>query len=205
MTQSPAHPLHADLERILITPEELSHRIDELAAQITLDYQDQPLLVVGVLKGCLLFLSDLTRRIPFKHAFDTIGASSYGSSTTSSGQVRITKDLDMDVSGKHILIAEDIYDSGHTLRTIIDLLWLHKPASVEICALLWKDKPARAADIPVRYIGFRIPDEFVVGYGLDYQEIYRNLPCIGVLRKEIYSGGRPHSGYRRAVPDSVNV
>ncbi len=180
------HPLLKDIERILITPEQLSARLDEMARQITADYKDRPLVLVGILRGCLPFLADLTRRLRFKHSFDMVGASSYGRSTVSKGHVTITKDIDVDISGKHVLIAEDIYDSGRTLHVVIDLLSLHKPASIEVAALLSKQKSERAADVKLRYVGFEIPDEFVVGYGLDYGELYRNLPCIGVLKKEIY-------------------
>lgn len=181
------HPLRADLERILISPEQLNARIGELASEITLDYAGKPLVLVGILKGCLIFLADLSRRLPFKHAFDMVGASSYGKSTVSSGHVTITKDVDVDLAGKHVLVAEDILDSGRTLKVVLDLLRLHQPASIEICALLKKIKGDKTSNIPVRYVGFEIPDEFVVGYGLDYAEAYRNLPCIGVLRPEIYS------------------
>ncbi len=184
------HPLLKDIERILITPEQLSVRLDEMAREITADYKDRPLVLVGVLRGCLPFLADLTRRLPFKHSFDMVGASSYGRSTVSKGHVTITKDIDVDISGKHVLIAEDIYDSGRTLRVVIDLLSLHKPASIEVAALLRKQKSCREADVPLRYVGFEIPDEFVVGFGLDYDEVYRNLPCIGVLKKEIYTKPR---------------
>jgi hypoxanthine phosphoribosyltransferase len=178
--------MQADIERILITPEMLTVRLDELGHEITADYHDKPLVLIGILRGCLPFLADLTRRLPFKHSFDMVGASSYGRSTESSGHVTITKDIDVDISGKHVLIAEDIYDTGRTLRVVLDLLSLHKPASLHVCALLWKQKERRAAAVPIRYVGFEIPDEFVVGYGLDYNEVYRNLPSIGVLRKEIY-------------------
>lgn len=175
-----------DIERILISQEELFRRVDELSTEITRDYAGKPVVLVGILRGCLPFLADLTRRLPFKHSYDMVGASSYGKSTVSRGHVTITKDIDVDISGKHVLIAEDIYDSGRTLRVVIDLLTLHKPASIHVCALLRKNRGARAADVPIRYIGFDIPDEFVVGYGLDYDEVYRNLPCIGVLKREIY-------------------
>jgi len=175
-----------DIERILISQEELFRRVDELSAEITRDYAGKPVVLVGILRGCLPFLADLTRRLPFKHAYDMVGASSYGKSTVSRGHVTITKDIDVDISGKHVLIAEDIYDSGRTLRVVIDLLTLHKPASIHVCALLCKNREGRAADVPIRYVGFDIPDEFVVGYGLDYDEVYRNLPCIGVLKREVY-------------------
>jgi len=177
----------ADIERVLISPEDLERRLDELAWEITDDYCNKNLVLVGVLKGCVPFLSDLTRRLLFKHAYDLVGAASYGASTQSSGQVRITKDLDVDIEGRHVLITEDILDTGLTLRAVIELLQVHKPAGIEICALLRKQTSRRVENIPLRYVGFEIPDEFVVGYGLDYNDTYRNLPCIGVLRQEIYA------------------
>jgi len=190
--QNGPNPLMDDLERILITEDQLQKRLDELAAEITRDYRGRELVIVGVLKGCMMFMADLSRRLPIRHSFDMVGAASYGASTKSSGQVRISKVLDVEITGKHVLVAEDIYDSGLTLCAVLDLLRVHRPASLEVCTLLWKDRPARAEDLPIRYIGFRIPDEFVVGYGLDYREIYRNLNCIGVLKPAIY-GGAPAS------------
>lgn len=187
------NPLLDDIDRILISPDQLLKRVDELSEEISADYRNKPLVLVGILRGCLPFLADLTRRLPFKHSFDMVGASSYGKSTVSRGHVTITKDIDVDISGKHVLIAEDIYDTGRTLRVVIDLLTLHKPASIHVCALLRKKKSQRDAEVPLRYVGFEIPDEFVVGYGLDYDEVYRNLPCIGVLKKEIYTNHRPQT------------
>lgn len=181
-----AKSLFDDLESILISEEQLQKRLDQLARQITKDYTGRKLVLVGVLRGCLPFLADLTKRIPIPHSYDLVGASSYGASTTSSGRVLITKDIDVDIAGADVLITEDIYDTGNTLAKIRDLIMLHKPASVEVCALLWKEKKDRKREVPIKYVGFEIPDEFVVGYGLDFNEIYRNLPCIGVLRSEIY-------------------
>ncbi len=168
------------LERILITEEEIQARVAELASRITQDYKDKNLGLIGILKGGVVFLADLTRQIPIPHSYDLVGASSYGSSSTSSGKVIITRDAEIPLSDKDILIIEDIYDTGNTLKVVRDLIEAHSPRSMEICALLWKEKK-RAFDIPIRYIGFKIPDVFVVGYGLDFNERYRNLGYIGVL------------------------
>lgn len=172
-------------ERIstLISQEELEKRIRELAIEISRDYQGRDLLLVGVLKGSFMFLADLIRQLDYKVAVDFMGTSSYGASTQSSGEVRITKDLEQSVSGKHVLLVEDIVDTGLTLRYLLDTLRTRQPASLKICALL--DKPARRrVRIGLDYYGFIIPNAFVVGYGLDYQEKYRGLPYVGVLEEE---------------------
>jgi hypoxanthine phosphoribosyltransferase len=168
---------------VLVTPEKLKDRVDDLARQISADYAGEELLLVGVLKGAVFFMADLARRLTVPCALDFMAVSSYGSSTDSSGVVRILKDLDSEIQGRHVLIVEDIIDSGLTLSYLLKNLRSRKPASLEICALL--TKPARRrTQIDCRYVGFEIPDEFVVGYGLDYAEHYRTLDFIGVLTPE---------------------
>jgi hypoxanthine phosphoribosyltransferase len=178
------HP-HADMAEILITEQQLSARIAELGAQITADYDGRRLLLLGVLKGAVVFLVDLARQIQLSLEIDFMAISSYGASTQSSGIVRILKDLEDSVEGQHILVVEDIVDSGLTLDYLLRSLVARGPASVRVCGLLVKDRP-RDLSIPVDYVGFTIPDRFVVGYGLDFAERYRNLPYIGVLRPELY-------------------
>jgi hypoxanthine phosphoribosyltransferase len=176
-----------DIERILISSEEIQSKVAELGAQITRDYEPLgDLLMVGVLKGCIMFMVDLARAIPLGVGIDFIAISSYGLSTTSSGVVRLLKDLDKDIAGRHVLIVEDIIDSGLTLAYLHSHLLNRNPASLKICSLLNKPE-RREADVPVDYLGFDIPNEFVVGYGLDYGERYRNLPYIGILKQSIYS------------------
>jgi hypoxanthine phosphoribosyltransferase len=177
-----------DVERVLVSAETLRQRVAELGAQITTDYRDRELLLVGVLKGAVLFMVDLARQIRLPLEIDFMAVSSYGASTVSSGVVRILKDLDESVTGKHLLIVEDIIDSGLTLQYILRNLETRRPASVRVCGLLFKERE-RPVEVRCDYIGFRIPDRFVVGYGLDYAERYRNLPYIGVLRPEIYTTG----------------
>jgi hypoxanthine phosphoribosyltransferase len=174
------------IKSILVDEEALQSKIKELGEQITKDYQGKELLVVCVLKGAVMFVSDLIKRIDLPLEIDFMAISSYGNSTKSSGIVRIIKDLNEDIKGKHILVVEDIIDSGLTLSYLIDNLKSREPASVAICTLL--DKPDnRKTDIDIVYTGFVVPDEFVVGYGLDYAEKYRNLPFIAVLKEEIYT------------------
>ncbi len=174
-----------DISEILISEEQLAARIAELGRQITADYEGKPLVLLGVLKGAVLFMVDLAREIKLPLEIDFMATSSYGASTKSSGVVRIVKDLDESIEGKHILIVEDIVDSGLTLAYILRMLEARRPASVRVCGLLLKDRE-REQDVPVDYVGFTIPDAFVVGYGLDFAERYRNLPFIGVLRPELY-------------------
>ena len=175
-----------DVKKILITEEEIQAKVKELAAQISTEYKDKHLLMICILKGAIMFYSDLARNITIPMAMDFMAVSSYGKSTKSSGEVRILKDLDMTAEGLDILIVEDILDSGNTLNYIKNILEDRKPASLKIITLL--DKPERREKpIVVDYVGFEIPDEFVIGYGLDYAEKYRNLPYIGVLREEVYS------------------
>ena len=175
-----------DIKEILISEEEIKKKIKELGKQIEKDYKDKDLLVVCVLKGAVLFLSDLIREINLPLNIDFMAVSSYGNSTKSSGVVRIIKDLEKDIQGKDLLIVEDIVDSGLTLSYLIENLKSREPRSVKLCTLL--DKPERRkVDVLIDYTGFVIPDEFVVGYGLDFAEIYRNLPYVCVLKPEVYS------------------
>ncbi|MBX0330640.1 hypoxanthine phosphoribosyltransferase [Oscillochloris sp. ZM17-4] len=179
--------MHADIAKVLIDEGQIQVRVRELGAQISADYRDADnLLLVGVLKGCAMFMMDLVRNIDIPLSFDFIAVASYGESTESSGVVRMLKDLDVDMAGRHVLIVEDIIDSGLTLAYLRSQMQRRGPASLRICTLLNKPE-RRTADVPVDYLGFDIPNEFVVGYGLDYAERYRNLPYIGVLRPEVYT------------------
>ena len=165
---------------ILVQRDELEHRVRELGAQITRDYEERDLLLVCVLKGAVFFLSDLMRHIDGPCEVDFMAVASYGSATESSGVVRILKDLDAPVEGRHVLIVEDIVDSGLTLQYLLRNLGARDPASLEVCALLTKPE-RRKVDLPTRYVGFEIPDRFAVGYGLDHDERYRNLPYVAAL------------------------
>jgi hypoxanthine phosphoribosyltransferase len=176
-----------DLAEILIDEQTLQRRVAELGAQITEEYAGQNLLMIGILKGAIMFLVDLARAVRLPLTVDFMAISSYGVSTQSSGVVRILKDLDESVDGKHVLVVEDIIDTGLTLKYILRTLAVRKPASVKVCGLLVKAK-SRPIDMSVDYVGFSIPDRFVVGYGLDYAEVYRNLNYIGVLKPERYLG-----------------
>ncbi len=182
------HTLHADTERMLISEEELRNRVIEMGQEITRDYADAEggIVVISVLRGAAIFMSDLVREIDLPLEMDYMAISSYGNGTQSSGVVRVLKDITTDIEGKHVIIAEDIIDSGLTLVYTIKNLLAHHPASLQVAALLRKDKEGRP-DIDCRYVGFEIPDEFVVGYGLDYAERYRNLPYLAVLKREVYS------------------
>ena len=171
---------------IVVEEKALLDRVAELGAQITADYADRPPLLVGVLKGAFIFLADLARAIDLPVEVDFMAVSSYGSATKTSGVVRIVKDLDVDLAGRHVLVVEDIVDSGLTLSYLRRALQARNPASLEVVALLVKEG-LQKGDPDLRYVGFTIPPTFVVGYGLDYMERYRNLPCIGVLRKELIS------------------
>jgi hypoxanthine phosphoribosyltransferase len=182
-----ANDMGSSLKEVLITTERLQARITELAAQIDADYADRELLLVGVLKGAVMVMADLARALHLPVQMDWMAVSSYGSGTKSSGVVRILKDLDADISGRHVLIVEDIIDSGLTLSWLVGNLQSRSPASVAVCAMLRKPSSARM-DVEVAYTGFDVPDEFVVGYGLDYAERYRNLPFIGTLAPEVYGG-----------------
>ncbi len=176
-----------DILRVLISEEELEAKVAELGARITADHEGQEVFFLGVLKGSFMFMSDLLKHVDLICEMDFMAVSSYGSGTSTTGAVKITKDLNRDIHGKHVIIVEDILDSGVTLSYLKGYLANRQPASIEIVTLL--DKPARRkADIHADYHGFDVPDEFVVGYGLDYAENYRNLPYIGVLKPEVYSG-----------------
>jgi hypoxanthine phosphoribosyltransferase len=180
-----ATDIEADVREVLLSREEISERIGELARDIEADYSDRTPLLVGVLKGAVMVVSDLARELRIPLEMDWMAVSSYGSGTVSSGVVRILKDLDTDLSGRDVLIVEDIIDSGLTLSWLRQNLESRGAASVEICTLL--RKPSRLkVDVPVRYIGFDVPNEFVVGYGLDYDERYRNLHDVVVLRPHVY-------------------
>ena len=176
----------ADLERVLITDGQIQARLAELAKEIWAEYKGKDLLLVGVLKGAVMVMADLMRALPGSVPVDWMAVSSYGSGTKSSGVVRILKDLDTDISGKHVLIVEDIVDSGLTLSWIKSNLESRDPASVQICTLLRKPEAAKV-DIEVKWVGFDIPNEFVVGYGLDYAEHYRNLRDVATLAPHVYS------------------
>lgn len=175
-----------DIKEIIINEEEIAKRVKELGKQITKEYRGRELLVVGILKGCMLFLSDLIRTIDLPLTTDFMVVSSYGSTTKSSGVVRILKDLEREIEDKDVLIVEDIVDTGLTLSYLIELFKTRNPRSVKVCSLL--DKPdRRKVEVDIEYVGFKVPDEFVVGYGLDYLEIYRNLPFVCILKPEVYS------------------
>jgi len=176
----------ADLEKVLLTEQEIHDRLRELAAQIDSDYADSDPLLVGVLKGAVLVMADLTRELHLPVETDWMAVSSYGSGTKSSGVVRILKDLERDITGRHVLIVEDIVDSGLTLSWLMANLGSRGPASVEVCTLLRKPEAAKV-DVRLRYVGFDIPNEFVVGYGLDYAERYRNLRFVGTLAPHVYT------------------
>ncbi len=179
--------MHDDIQKILLTKEEIADKVDELSERINRDYAGQQPMLIGVLKGSFVFMADLIRRINNYCTIDFMAVSSYGNQTITTGAVQIDKDLSHDIAGRDILIIEDILDSGVTLNYLKGYLTNRRPSSLRICTLL--DKPERRkADIIADYSGFNIPDAFVVGYGLDYAERYRNLPYIGVLKPEIYSG-----------------
>ncbi len=179
-------PRDSSIGEILVQADDLQHRVRQLGAEISRDYADRDLLLIGVLKGAVFFLSDLMREIEVACEVDFMAVASYGSATESSGVVRILKDLDTPIEGRDVLIVEDIIDSGLTLGWIRTNLRSRTPASVEICTLLRKPEAAKV-EIDVRYVGFDIPNDFVVGYGLDYAERYRNLRVVGTLAPHVYS------------------
>jgi hypoxanthine phosphoribosyltransferase len=178
--------LHPDVSHVILTEERIQERIAELGAQITADYGDESVLLIAVLRGAALFVADLARQITSPAELDFMAVSSYGSSTQSSGVVRIIKDLDETIEDRNVLVVEDIIDSGLTLKYLLRNLASRKPRSLEVVTLLNKPGKQRVP-IDCKYTGFDIPDEFVIGYGLDYAERYRNLPYIGVLKPEIYA------------------
>ena len=171
---------------MLVTSEEIQDKVCELGERITEDYQGEDLLLVGILRGAVVFLSDLMRQLELSCEIDFMDVSSYGAETTTSGVVRILKDLEEDITGRHVLIVEDIIDTGLTLSYLLRSLLARKPASLEICALLTKPSRRRVG-LDVKYLGFEVPDEFVVGYGLDYAGAYRNLPDICILKPEVFA------------------
>ncbi|MBD8500699.1 hypoxanthine phosphoribosyltransferase [Paenibacillus arenosi] len=178
--------MHNDIEKVVISEEEIQARVNELGEQLTRDYAGKKPLVICVLKGAFIFMADLVKRIEVPMEMDFMAVSSYGASTESSGVVRILKDLDVSVEGRDVLIVEDIIDTGLTLSYLINILEGRKAATIKVVTLF--DKPARrSANMEADYKGFVLPDEFIVGYGLDYAEEYRNLPYIGVLKPHIYS------------------
>jgi len=175
-----------DIKEVLLSEEQIRNRVKELGAQITRDYAGKAPVFIGVLRGCYVFMADLVRAVDLYCSMDFMAISSYGKGTTSTGAVKITRDLTEDIEGKDVVIVEDILDSGNTLYYLKNYLANRKPASIRIATLL--DKPARREKpIEADYFGFPVPDEFVVGYGLDYAETYRNLPYIGVLKPEVYT------------------
>jgi hypoxanthine phosphoribosyltransferase len=181
-----AEHLASDLDRVLVSEEQIQRRLAELARTIEADYEGKDLLLVGVLRGAVMMMADLARSLDRDVEMDWMAVSSYGSGTTSSGVVRILKDLDSDITDRHVVVVEDIIDTGLTLSWLVSNLTSRRPASVEICTLLRKPDAQQMA-VEVRYVGFDIPDEFVVGYGLDYAERYRNLRSIATLAAHVYS------------------
>lgn len=179
------HKQHDDIARILFTEEQIANRVKEMGAQIAADHPNQSLLVISVLRGAAIFMADLVRAMDMPVEMDYMALSSYGSGVKSSGVVQILKDISSSIEGRHVLIAEDILDSGLTLEYLINNLKSRNPASVQVATLLRKQVEPQAP-VECRYIGFECPDEFIVGYGLDYAERYRNLPYIGVLKHEVY-------------------
>ncbi len=179
--------LHPDVEEILFSEEDIKGIVKRLGDQITKDYQGKDLVLIAVLRGAVVFMGDLMRAIDTKCAIDFMAVSSYGDGAKSSGVVRIIKDLDIDIKGRDVLIVEDILDSGLTLKYLMANLSSRKPASLEVCTFLWKDVEGKQAAIDPKYVGTHCPDAFVVGYGLDFAERYRNLPYVGVLKPEVYA------------------
>lgn len=182
--------LEQDIERVVVSREEIKAACEKLGKQLTEDYQGKDVLVVGILRGAALFMMDIIREMDCHLEMDFMDVSSYHGGTSSSGEVKIIKDLDSRVEGRHILIVEDIIDTGRTLRYIIDLLKYRKAASVKVCALTDKPEGRVVKDVKADYVGIEVPNEFLVGYGLDYEQKYRNLPYIGVLKPEIYTKGK---------------
>jgi hypoxanthine phosphoribosyltransferase len=180
--------MHDDIERVLFTQEELREKVAAMGKKISEDYQNasEDVFCVGILKGAVVFYTDLVRSISLPVQFDFMIASSYGNETSTSGSVKLLKDLDYDVEGKHLIIIEDIIDSGTTMQYLMRILRERRPKSIKLCALL--SKPSRrTADVHIDYLGAEVPDEFLVGYGLDYAGTYRNLPYIGILKPAVYA------------------
>ena len=180
--------LHEDIEKVVFSEEQIQQRIAEMAKEITEDYKDvkEDIFCVAIMKGAVMFYTDLLRKLELPVHLDFMIASSYGNGTSTTGSVKILKDLDYDIEGKHLIVIEDIIDTGTTMNYLSKYFKERKPKSVKLCSLL--SKPSRRlVDVNIDYCGFTVPDEFLVGYGLDYAEIYRNLPYIGVLKPEIYA------------------
>lgn len=182
--------MHPDIEQVVISAERIQERLREIGEEINRDYAGLDVLLIAVLKGAFIVLADIARHVRVGTEFDFMAISSYGSATRSSGVVRILKDLDRDIIGRHVLIIEDIVDSGLTLSYLLRNLRARGPASVEVMALLSKPDQIKV-DVPLRYLGFEVPNVFVVGYGLDYAEKYRNLPYVGTLKPSVYEGPDP--------------
>jgi len=178
--------VHSDIENVIITEHSIQARVSELAAEISADYADNgQLVIVGILKGSFIFLADLTRHLTVPHRVDFMALSSYGQTATTTGAVRLIMDLRVNIEGRHVLVVEDIIDSGYTLHYLLDVLRTRRPASLRSCVLVSKPE-RRKVDVTVDYLGFEIPDVWVVGYGLDYAELHRTLPYIGALKSEVY-------------------
>lgn len=179
--------MHPDVEKVLFSEEDIADMVKRLGTQISEDYKGKDLVLIAVLRGAVVFMGDLMRAIDTDLAIDFMAVSSYGNGTKSSGTVRIIKDLDIDIKDRDVLIVEDILDSGLTLKYLMANLASRGPASLEVCTFLWKDVEGKQAAIDPKYVGTHCPDEFVVGYGLDYAERYRNLPYVGILKPEVYA------------------
>ena len=195
--------MHQDIQEVLLTTEEIQSKVVELGKQITADYTGKNLVLLGTLKGAVPFIGDLAQAINLPLEIDYMAISSYGNRTQSSGVVRIIKDLEGPVEHKHVLIVEDIIDSGQTLHYLIDVLWQRKPLSLCVCTLLDKGRE-RIKPVKLDYTGFQIPDQFVVGYGLDYAQRYRNLPYIGILKPSVYEDDllEPQKQHQSPVEDA---
>src|SRR5579875_4014747 len=191
--------MHEDIAEILLTEEQIRNKVAELGRQITRDYQGKNLLLLGTLKGAVPFIADLARAIDLPLELDYMAISSYGNSTQSSGVVRILKDLEGPIENKHVLIVEDIIDSGLTLHYLMEILRQRRPLSLRVCTLLDKERE-RVKPVKSDYTGFTIPDRFVVGYGLDYAQRYRNLPYIGILKPAIYQADEPEPEHQHTSP-----
>jgi len=179
--------VHSDIERVIVSEEAIQTRVGELAAQLSYDYaSDDQLVIIGILKGAFVFLADLARQLTVPHRVDFMALSSYNQTATTTGVVRIVMDLRVNIEGRHVLVVEDIIDSGYTLHYLLDVLRARRPASLKTCVLLSKPE-RRKIEVAVDYLGFEIPDVWVVGYGLDYADTHRTLPYIGALKPEVYA------------------